>query len=277
MIMTVLTANAANRPAIQSFSQGNGAGLAFNVHSAEGATQRALSLDSKGSANLTGNLTVGGTFSSAHMALQSLKVDGIDYKDAYLSLLAQNAILQAKLDNLTKSVADVYSPPRHYWDPIARGNSDVFSDWPTRVERTNGGNWVTVASAEWYTTGVHFCSFYVRQRGSPLSMMIGIVQQRRPATLVGAHIGDMVNGRGFYDNGYVYYDLQSTDVGLPWVAADTISVELDMNAGRVRWHKNGAASTSWWPAPGPLYSFAVSTVYTGAILEMLPNTCWHKP
>jgi hypothetical protein len=55
-----------------------------------------------------GNLTVNGTISSEHMALLSLKVDGLDYKDAYFQLLAQtasimaqNSVLQDKLNNLT--------------------------------------------------------------------------------------------------------------------------------------------------------------------------------
>jgi hypothetical protein len=285
------------QPAIVSIQNSDGNGLGFNVQSSQGAAKQVLSLGGNGQVDVNGNLTVNGTVTSANMALLSLKVDGIDYKDAYLALLAQmNAlmaqsaqqsaiqttllqqaanqtlILQNKLNNLTVSCSA--RKRQDYFDQFAHGTR--MQPAGVRVFHSGTSVYDTAACGEFYISGQHYCEFKPRSGGY---FMMGVLEQRDPGALgVLLGTGALASGKGLYSaSGCVYGDggSISCDGNYAYGANDVIGVELDMDLRRVRFKKNGGTPNSWNVLAGSSYAFGV-THYTGEITELLWDKCAHS-
>jgi hypothetical protein len=256
---------------------GNGDGLGFNVvPSGSNAPRQILSLHGNGAVDVNGNLSVNGSLTSAQMVLLSLKVDGIDYKDAYLTLLQQMSILQAKLLNLTVTCNNTGSfEPRNYWDPVLVGPGWLLSN-PQLIESTDG-NSGTAVGYEWFTSGKHYCDFKIVAGGN---MFLGVTTERAISRLTGG-----MGYSGFqtsagvslhYGGGIFGTGVQIGNDGLSYSTGAIVGVELDMAGHTIRFRRNGGPPWSnYYTVPADVYSWAVSTYQSGLKVQLIPSSCWH--
>jgi hypothetical protein len=130
------------------------------------------------------------------------------------------------------------------FNPVANPVHNTVSDGSLLVSRTAGGPSGTGSTLGTIgvSSGKYYWEIYVNATPNPASIGIGIVPNNFNYTT--GWVGDSSASTGYWGNGSLYGNTTGGGTVPSYTTGDTIGVALDMDAGTVRFYKNGSAASN---------------------------------